>query len=135
MRLSNNKSVPRRKFFGQMSALGAAIASGSAVFTSLKLRSLNAARFAPHVGESFAIVGERSTLRAKLASAKAQPHDPGRPAHVRQDPFSLIFHAPLETKFEDQMCRIQHPELGTIDAFVIGVDRPKRHVSLQVVFG
>jgi hypothetical protein len=135
MTRNSNQSLPRRKFFGQVTALGAATACGSALAVLAKPNSLRASALKQHVGESFYLAGEESSVRVKLARVDSAPHDPGRPLHVRQDPFSLILHAPLGTEFKDQMCKIRHPELGTIEAFVSSVDQPKRNVKLQVVFG
>ena len=88
-----------------------------------------------HVGETFRMDAEEGTIRVKLTSADPGPRDAGRPSHVRQDPFSLIFEAPRGTKFKDQTCRIQHPEVGTIEVDVSAVDQADRKVNLQVVFG
>ncbi|MDA1052899.1 MAG: hypothetical protein O3C40_20800 [Planctomycetota bacterium] len=135
MTRNSNTSLPRREFFGRVTAFGAAAACGTALPALADSNSVNASTFKTHLGESFYLTGEESEVRVKLASSDAQRHDPGRPFHVRQDPFSLIFHAPRGTEFNDQMCQIQHPELGLIEAFVSAVDRSKRNVKLQAVFG
>ena len=131
----NTKLLPRRKFFGQVTALGAATACGAALPVLAQARSVTASKLEQHVGESFYLAGEDSSVRVKLARVDVHPRDPRRPSHVRQDPFSVILHAPRGTQFKDQMCKMRHPELGSIDAFVSVVDQPKRNVNLQVVFG
>ncbi len=124
----------RRKFLRQAATAG--ICGGLGVLSVLgSAPELTAATFQPHVGNRFRIHGAKSgPLDVELVESYAQPYDPKRPSHVRREPFTLIFRA-TETQFEDQMCEISHPRLGTIEAFLSRVDMPKRGMNLQAVFG
>lgn len=131
---SDVSSVPRRKFLGQVATAGVSGGLGFlGVFGSVP--ELTAATFQPHVGSRFCIRGAKDgPLIVQLAEASAQPYDPNRPAHVRRAPFILIFRA-TGTQFENQNCKISHPRLGTIEAFLSRVDMPKQGMNLQAVFG
>lgn len=129
----SNMALPRREFLGRMSAASAAVACGGAAFAADG--RLSAPALQRYVGESFKLAAEEGSLRIKLASADAAPQDAQRPSHVRQDPFTLIFEAPEKTQFKDQICRLQHAEFGTIDAFVSAVGSTDQNGKLQVVFG
>ena len=139
-------ALRRRNFLHLV--VGAGVSGGLGLSDSVLLGStragkgLNAAAFEPLVGSKFQIQGQASetqaneTLVVELEEASAQAYDPNRPRHVRQDPFMLIFRAPRDTRFPDQMCRIWHPKLGVIETFVSPVGPNGRDgVSLQAVFG
>ena len=148
--------LQRRNFLHLV--VGAGVSGGLGLSDSVLLGStragkgLNAAAFEPLVGSKFQIQGHlnetqasetqasetlaNETLVVELEEASAQAFDPNRPRHVRQDPFMLIFRAPRDTRFPDQICRIWHPKLGAIETFVSPVGPNGRDgVSLQAVFG
>ena len=124
----------RREFLGIVTTAG--FSGGLGCLSVLgPARAHTAAAFQPHVGGRFHVDGgKHGPLNVELMETHAQPYDPNRPPHVRREPFTLIFRA-AETQFEDQICNISHPRLGTIEAFVSRVDLPKRGMNLQAVFG
>ena len=134
MQKDQPKLLRRRKFIGL--AVTAGITGGMGCLSVLKpRRELTAATFEPHVGGRFRVHGVKNgTLDVELVEAHAHPFDPKRPSHVRREPFTLIFRS-AQTQFEDQMCKISHPRLGTIEVFLSRVDQPKRGMKLQAVFG
>jgi hypothetical protein len=98
-------------------------------------RELTASTFEPYIGNRFRVYGAKNgPLDVELIEAYAQPYDPNRPAQVRREPFTLIFRA-AEIDFEDQICEISHPRLGTVETFLFRVDMPKQGMNLQAVFG
>ena len=124
----------RRAFLGLAATAG--ISGGLGCLSVLSpAPEVTAATFRPHIGARFQVHGAKNgPLDVKLVEAHAHTYDPNRPEHVRHEPFSLIFRA-AETQFEDQICKIYHPRLGTIEAFLSRVDIPKRGQNLQAVFG
>ena len=129
-------SVPRREFLGHVAVAGAALAI-SQVTRPLRAaeRDVTAAAFRGRAGENFRLCGESDQVAVQLRRVDEPAADPGRPSHVRQNPFLLIFNAPPGTEFKDQICYIEHPRLGQIPAFVSRVGPRKRQVHLQAVFG
>ena len=136
----DTSSLRRRDFVGQVTAAGVAGALGlvgaPAGAATSPADELTVRAFEAHVGSVFRGYGEKSgPLRLELAEASAHPFDANRPAHVRREPFTLVFHVAKDCPFEDQMCKIAHPRLGMIEAFVSPIDLPTRHRKLQAVFG
>ena len=90
--------------------------------------------FAGREGETFAIRFDDGTYEMTLASVDRMPEEWGR-TDVRE-PFSVIFHGPVEHLIPQDTWALEHDELGTLELFVVplgpeGEDGPLRY---QAVF-
>lgn len=92
--------------------------------------------FEPQVGSTFELEvtdaeGERHVLGLELCEAKpspAPPGDRGRP------PFSLMFRGPAELQLPQATYALAHPELGTVEIFIVPVGAGTDGVDYQAVF-
>jgi hypothetical protein len=78
--------------------------------------------FAPHVGDRFAVApAEGDPFEAVLSSCDETPY--GSPEQWQRDldrvPFSLMFHAESDPGVQQQVCSLDHAELGTFELFLV----------------
>ncbi len=81
--------------------------------TALLLDCVTAADFEPHLGSEFAVVGS-APLRLAEATVSRLVREDGRP-------FSLVFEAPLEVRLDQGMRAMSHPDLGSMDLFLVPI--------------
>jgi len=95
--------------------------------------------FEPHLGSKFQIlINGQPALDLTLAEVE-KLKVPGEVPNslVRTDPFSLVFHGPLEPIAGQQIYEIGHAELGIMEIFlvVLGPDKATRQkMQYQAVF-
>jgi hypothetical protein len=89
------------------------------------------ARFEPLVGSRFTLrLGDASSLPAQLIEAR-----PGSGAVPQgRQPFSLTFEAPLEPALPQSIYRLEHPEQGAMDIFLVPVARRASGLHYEAVF-
>lgn len=95
--------------------------------------------FEPHVGTCFqVIVNGQPCLDLTLAEVEDQTlDDPLRDNSLRQEPFCLIFHGPLNPIARQASYELGHPHLTGLEMFLvpIGPDRQTRqHMQYQAIF-
>lgn len=80
-------------------------------------------RFLPHVGEVFDVVRESDRVPILLSEVSRLATDGSR--RRTREPFSLVFHAPAESRLEQQIYRVEKPGIEPFDCFLvpIGPDR------------
>jgi hypothetical protein len=90
--------------------------------------------FAGREGETFAMLFDDGTLELELISVDQAPEEWGR--SERRAPFSVIFHGTPEHVLPQQIWKLEHPELGALDVFVvpIGPDAESGRMRYQAVF-
>ena len=116
-----DNTIKRRDFLGNTSAAaiaGAAALNGAAtglLAGESKDGRLECTNFEDLVGDTFTVNGQQTAL--KLIDAKAGRRD-SRPAHVRQEPFSLLFAAPEGTELADSIHAVGHRRFGEFNVFV-----------------
>ncbi len=96
--------------------------------------------FAPHVGSTFQIVinGEPA-LDLKLVEVNDTTiaNDSLRDPSLRQQPFELLFHAPLTPIAPQMNYDLSHPQLGQLTIFLVplGPDKlTRQNMQYQAVF-
>lgn len=90
--------------------------------------------FRAHLGESFSLsTPSGQTITAQLAEVNDlgsnRPHD----ARLRHS-FSLMFYAPATQRLSQGIYPLQHPQLGSLELFVVPVGLDARGLQLQVIF-
>ena len=101
------------------------------------LAALTVDDFTALVGERLAIVfDDADPIALELAAANGL--DPGAPAvgdDGRRTPFELLFHGPADPVLPQRMYRLTSDALGTLDIFIVPVERSDDHATYQAVFG
>lgn len=89
------------------------------------------ARFEPLVGSRFTLrLDDAAGLPAELIEARA-----GRcGAPGGRQPFSLTFAAPPEPTLPQRIYRLEHPQLGAMDIFLVPVGRTATGLHYEAVF-
>ena len=87
------------------------------------------------VDDFAALVGDRFTLAGggayELTQARAGAAAPGAP----RPPFTLLFAGPPEPVREQGIQALTHPDLGTLELFLVPVGRDAAAVRYEAVFG
>src|SRR5207302_1865283 len=117
--MKSESLLPRRKFLGQLAALGlGGLACGGKLTgwlggrpeTGLSLDKATCADFSPWLGSTFRIYAEPgNAFEAKLVAARELSSS--FPEQTRK-PFSLVFHGEPATKSVGQVYRVEHRSLG-----------------------
>ena len=90
---------------------------------TVDLLELSRATFERLVGSDFRVlVDETRSVSVKLVQCRALPPASQRddPA-IRAEPFSLLFKGPRELVLEQQIYRLEHPDLGSLELFLVPV--------------
>lgn len=82
--------VTRREMVGAASLGSVAVASGVGL-ASARANGAEVAAWQDRIGETFAIKGPRGTEQGRLTGVSTGSTNSGRPAHARQQPFTLTF--------------------------------------------
>lgn len=52
----------------------------------------------------------------------------------KRTPFSLIFRIPAPDRFEQKIYRMEHPEIGTFDLFLVPIGRDAEGFQCEAIF-
>lgn len=89
------------------------------------------ARFEPMVGSDFTLwLDDATALPARLVDARAGS---GATPGGRQ-PFSLTFEAPAEPALPQSIYRLEHPQQGAMDLFLVPIGRQPTGLQYEAVF-
>ena len=92
--------------------------------------TLTRASFEPHLNTTFRVVhdGPEPFELALIEVADRTPT--GYPG----DQFSLLFKGPSDLTFLQQICPLEHPEMGQISLFLVPVDQKKDGYRYEAFF-
>ncbi|HEY7770313.1 DUF6916 family protein [Longimicrobium sp.] len=90
-------------------------------------------RFLPRVGEVFHVVGEASEPIAILLSEITRLASDDSPIRTRM-PFSLVFHAPPGVRLEQQIYRVENPEMEPFDCFLVPIGPDPFGMRFEAVY-
>lgn len=95
---------------------------------------LNLDHFKNRVQESFQVdAGDAGTAQAELVEAEATETARKIPEGERK-PFSLLFKIPKEVAIGQQICRVEHGEVGSHDLFLVPVEEDDDSRYYEAVF-
>ena len=86
--------------------------------------------FSPHVGQAFSVLA--SAGPPSLTLQRAEPLS-GNPAAPRP-PFALHFLGPVAMPLGQDTHRLQHPELGPLDIFLVPVGLGPQGLQYEAIF-
>ncbi len=95
----------------------------------MQLDQLEAATFAPHVGETFALAAEPAPVALVLESATTLADRPGG-----RDPFSLLLRGPAEPVLPQAIYALDHAQLGTLEIFIVPLGVDAGGVRYEAIF-
>ena len=97
------------------------------------LEDLTEASFQPHRGSRFHVPLEGGPgLELELAEVALYPRD--TMAAPRRAPFSLLFRGPAQAFLPQRIYRLQHPEMGELDLFLVPIRRDGDTLVYEAVF-
>ena len=89
--------------------------------------------FSALVGQRFRLQAEGGTIvRAKLIESNAPKTHRG--LRFRREPFSIIFDVPDGLELVQGRYRLSHPQITSIELFMVPVDLPAKHNRLEAIF-
>lgn len=89
--------------------------------------------FVDRVGETFRVAAaDGDTLDLTLAEATLAPE--GHSAPGSRAAFSLIFHGPVDRYAPQGIWRLEHPEVGRLDVFLVPLGPAEDVMRYQAVF-
>jgi hypothetical protein len=101
------------------------------------LETFTLATFAPHRSETFRIHPEGSLpFDAELIAADALGGDSagGGEQAGRRAPFSLVFRGPTTPVLPQRIYRIEHPEIGAFDLFLVPIGPDSAGMRYEAIF-
>ena len=100
------------------------------------LESLDLAIFTRHVGDVFRLtVDDTTTVDARLIEATpSSAASASLPPNGRRAPFSLVFQGPGSPVLPQRIYRLEHPELGALDVFLVPIGHDAGGMRYEAVF-
>ncbi len=94
------------------------------------LESLTFEDFARHLNETFRIRQASGSLDVELVAA--EPRGEARDGHRR--PFSVVLRGPQEPILEQRIYGLEHPEMGTLEVFLVPIGPDDTGQRYELVF-
>ena len=92
-----------------------------------------AERFLPHVGEVFHVVGEEGEETAILLTEVARLASDGSRRRTRE-PFSLVFHAPRDTRLEQQVYLVRTAGMEPFECFLVPIQPDQHGARFEAIY-
>lgn len=96
------------------------------------LEKLTHADFAGRLEQRFRISSETVSIEVALLSADLLGS--GAPPSGRRQPFSLVFRGPREPWLPQRIYRLEHPELGSFEAFLVPIGPDAVGMRYEMIF-
>ena len=149
---SNKKLQRRRNFLSRSAAVGGMAILGVSVgpVQAAKALTIDSPGASPDnkaiwpgnatVNDFSKLLGKRFRLRtedgatsyAKLIEANSPKTR--RALRFRREHYSIVFDVPNSIELVQGQYRISHPQIGSMDLFMVPVDLPEKHNRLEAVF-
>ena len=98
---------------------------------TVDLAAVSSATFAPYLGEGFILGSTDAPVPLTLAAVDALPPSSGGGRH---EPFSLVFRGPRHPVRPQGTYRLEHPELGRVDLFLVPIEPDAQGARYEAVF-
>ena len=152
MTTANKKFLRRRIFLlrtaavGGMAMLGASAGSAQAVnkltkdISGATPESRGLWQGNATVNDFSSLVGKRFSMRtedgipSQVKLIEANSPKTRQALRFRREHFSIVFDVPDSIKLDHGLYRVSHPQIGTMDLFMVPVDQPERHNRLEAIF-
>jgi hypothetical protein len=149
---ANKKFLRRRNFLsrtaavGGMAMLGASAGSAQAAnkftkdISGVTPESRGLWQGNATVNDFSSLVGKRFSMRteggitSQIKLIEANSPKTRQALRFRREHFSIVFDVPDNIKLDHGLYRVSHPQIGTMDLFMVPVDLPERHNRLEAIF-
>lgn len=98
-----------------------------------ELNTLSAADFAPHVDSAFRLAVDGGDDLVLVLTEVTGKRGDTTPDATRQ-PFSALFRGPQERVFEQQVCLLEHPDLGILHLFLVPIGPDEKGMRYEAIF-
>jgi hypothetical protein len=99
------------------------------------LETFTVATFTPLVGSEFkVVVAEGETVTLRLAQASSVSSGGGIAAGYAREPFSLVFHGPLQPALPQHTYTFGHERLGAFELFIVPIGPDEVGPRYEAVF-
>jgi hypothetical protein len=99
------------------------------------LESFTVRTFSGHLGSTFRLHPESSdSLEVELVSATDLSESPDGKAAGRGRPFSIVFRGPGDVLLPQRIYRMEHPEIGAFDLFLVPIGPDEKGLCYEAVF-
>ena len=88
--------------------------------------------FRERLDDIFLLRAEPLTIEVKLT--EAEPIGSPRPDAARRQPFSLVFTGPQQPLLPQAIYRLEHPEMGELDIFLVPIGSDPEGTRYEAVF-
>ena len=149
---ANKKFLRRRNFLSRTAAIGGMAVLGASVGPARAAKTLT--RGAPGaspesrglwqgnatVSDFSSLVGQRFGLRTEDGASsyvtliEANSPKIRQALRFRREYFSIVFDIPGNVELVQGSYRVSHPQIGTMDLFMVPVDLPAVHNRLEAIF-
>ena len=149
---ANKKFLMRRNFLSRTAAVGGMAVLGASVGPARAAKTLT--RGAPGaspeskalwqgnatVNDFSGLVGQRFGLRTEdgvssyATLIEASSPKTRQALRFRREHFSIVFDIPGNVELVQGSYRVSHPQIGTMDLFMVPVDLPAVHNRLEAIF-
>ena len=151
--VSKNKAIKRRDFLSRTAVAGSMAFLSTTSFASVhaigastnnllnsankrktvRLKNVTVDDFTDLVGQKFHLQAEDGAgIHARLIEANSPKTRRG--LRFRREHFSIVFDVPVGPELTQAQYRLTHPQIGSIDLFMVPVDLPSKHCRLEAVF-
>jgi hypothetical protein len=90
-------------------------------------------RFLPRVGEVFHVMGEEGEQTAILLTEVTRLASDGSRLRTRE-PFSLVFHAPRNTRLEQQVYLIANAWIEPFECFLVPIEPDQHGARFEAIY-
>jgi hypothetical protein len=87
--------------------------------------------FAGLLNQGFKVLAGDSSLGMRLV--RVTPANSAQPGARR--PFALVLRGPTEPVLPQQICRVEHPSLGSMEIFLVPIGPDASGMQYEAVFG
>ena len=150
---SNKKLQRRRNFLSRSAAVGGLALLGASAGPAQAAKKLTKGISSGATPESrglwqgnatvddfSGLVGKRFSMRtedgitSQIKLIETNSPKSRRAPRFRREHFSIVFDVPDNIKLAHGLYRVSHPQIGTMDLFMVPVDLPEKHNRLEAIF-
>jgi hypothetical protein len=149
---ANKKFLRRRNFLSRTAAVGGMAILGASVGPAQAAKTLtrSASGASPEsrglwqgnatVNDFSSLVGQRFSLRTEdgvssyVTLIETNSPKTRQALRFRREHFSIVFDIPDRVELAQGQYRISHPQIGSMDLFMVPVDLPEKYNRLEAVF-
>jgi len=96
------------------------------------MQDLTLQHFAEHLNKPFTVVTEQGDMAFTLVEARTLSHP--LPQGTTRSAFSLLFHSDSPVLFPQGIYRMDHPDIGEVEIFLVPIARQQPGFVYQAVF-